>query len=125
MRAIILAAGRGLRLQQADGRQLPKCLLQFGGMSLLERHLRLLRSVGVENLVLALGYRHELVEAELDRLRWQPRPDIVLNSRFELGSVLTVHTAAGAMTAGGDVLLMDADVMYDVRIAKALVAGER
>lgn len=123
MRAIILAAGLGLRLQQADTRQVPKCLLQFGGMTLLERHLRLLKSVGVDQIVLALGYRHDQVEAELDRLRWQPRPEIVVNPRFELGSVLTVHTAAEAMTRGGDVLLMDADVLYDERIASALVAG--
>ncbi|MGB6308650.1 MAG: phosphocholine cytidylyltransferase family protein [Steroidobacteraceae bacterium] len=124
MRAIILAAGRGLRLQQADDRQMPKCLLQFGGMSLLERHLRMLKNAGVDEVVLALGYRHERVEAELDRLRWQPRPEIVLNPRFELGSVLTVHTAAEALTRGGDVLLMDADVLYDERIAGALVAGK-
>ena len=74
--------------------------------------------------MLALGFRHELVEAELERLHWTPRPEIVLNSRFELGSVLTVHTVAEAMTRGGDVLLMDADVLYDERIATALVAGE-
>jgi choline kinase len=124
MRAIILAAGRGLRLQQADDRQMPKCLLQFGGMSLLERHLRMLKSAGVGEIVLALGFRHELVAAELDRLGWQPRPEIVLNSRFDLGSVLTVHAVAGAMTRGGDVLLMDADVLYDERIATALTAGD-
>jgi choline kinase len=123
MRAIILAAGRGLRLQHTDDRQMPKCLLQFGGMSLLERHLRILRSAGVDDIVLALGYRHERVEAELDRLHWQPRPGIVLNSRFDLGSMLTLHTVADAMTRGGDVLLMDADVLYDERIANALVAG--
>jgi choline kinase len=123
MRAIILAAGRGLRLQHADDRQLPKCLLQFGGMTLLERHLRVLKSAGVEDIVLALGYRHERVEAEIERLRWQPRPEIVLNPRFELGSVLTVHAAADAMTRGGDVLLMDADVLYDERISAALIAG--
>jgi len=103
MRAIILAAGRGLRLQQSDERQLPKCLLQFGGMSLLERHLRMLKGAGVADVVLALGYRHERIEAELDRLRWQPRPEIVLNPRYELGSVLTLHTAAEALTRGGDV----------------------
>jgi choline kinase len=78
MRAIILAAGRGLRLQQDEDQHTPKCLLSFGGMSLLERHLRLLRSVGVDEVVLALGFRHELVAAELDRLRWNPRPEIVL-----------------------------------------------
>jgi choline kinase len=125
MRAIILAAGRGMRLQQADDQQLPKCLLRFGGVSLLERHLRLLRRAGVDEVVLALGFRHELVEAELDRLGWTPRPEIVLNSRFELGSVLTVHTVADAMTRGGDVLLMDADVLYHERIMAALVDGGR
>ncbi len=123
MRALILAAGRGLRLQLPEDQQIPKCLLRFDGVSLLERHLRLLRGVGVSDIVLALGFRHEFVTAELDRLEWMPRPQIVLNQAFELGSVLTVHTVAEAMTRGGDVLLMDADVLYDQRIAAALVAG--
>lgn len=125
MRAIILAAGRGLRLQLPEGRQLPKCLLQFGGRSLLERHLLLLRQAGLSEIVLGLGFRHELVEAELKRLAWNPRPAIVLNPQFDLGSVLTVHTTAEAMTRGGDILLMDADVLYDDRMIDALVAGEQ
>jgi choline kinase len=123
MRAIILAAGRGLRLQQPEDRQLPKCLLPFGGMTLLERHLRMLNSAAVEEVVLALGFMHERVEAALDELGVTPRPQIVLNPSFDLGSVLTVHTAAEAMTRGGDVLLMDADVLYDERIMRALVRG--
>jgi choline kinase len=125
MRAIILAAGRGMRLKQAADEQSPKCLLRFDGMTLLERHLRLLRAAGVEEVVLALGWRHELVEAELDRLEWRPRPEIVLNPGYELGSVLTVHTVAEAMTRGGDVLLMDADVLYHDSIMAALVAGQK
>ena len=112
-----------MRLREAA--DVPKCLLSFDGMTLLERHLRLLRQAGVDEVVLALGWRHELVSAELDRLEWRPRPEIVLNPRFELGSVLTVHTVAEAMTRGGDVLLMDADVLYHDRIMAALVAGEK
>jgi choline kinase len=123
MRALLLAAGRGLRLQQPEDQQSPKCLLSFGGMTLLERHLRLLKGAGVGDVVLALGFRHELVAQELDRLGWLPRPAIVVNPDFELGSVLTVHTIAEAMTRGGDVLLMDADVLYDQRIMGALTAG--
>lgn len=103
----------------------PKCLLSFGGMSLLERHLRLLKDVGVKDVVLGLGFRHELVQAELERLDWQPRPQIVLNPGFELGSVLTLHAVAEPMTRGGDVLLMDGDVLYDARIAAALAEGTR
>jgi len=123
MRAIILAAGRGSRLHQAPGRHLPKCLLQFGGATLLQRHLHLLRRAGIDEIVLALGFRHELIEAELDRLAWRPRPEIVLNERYELGSILTVHSVSDAITRGGDILLMDADVLYDERILAPLVAG--
>jgi choline kinase len=111
MRAIILAAGLGLRLQQPPQAQFPKCLLQFDGISLLERHLQMLETAGV-------------TDVELERINWPHRVETVLNPRFDLGSVLTVHTVADALTRGGDVLLMDADVLYDERILSALVAGE-
>jgi len=54
--------------------------------SLLERHLQLLRGAGVEEVVLALGFSHQQVEAELDSLRWQPRPEIVLNPDLSWGA---------------------------------------
>jgi choline kinase len=123
MRAIVLAAGRGRRLRQVKGKQSPKCLLQFGGMSLLERHLRMLRQVGVEDVVLAVGFQYQLVEAELDRLQWQPQPEIVLNPRFEQGSMATVRAVTHVLSGGGDVLLMDADVLYDERILRPLTDG--
>ena len=122
MRAIILAAGRGMRLQQDDAERFPKCLLRFDGKTLLERHLRLLDAVGIDEVVLALGWQPQLVEAELARLG--ARAEIVINPGYELGSVLTVHTTADALTRGGDVLLMDADVLYDERMIDALVAGD-
>ncbi len=122
MRAIILAAGMGLRLVQPEGQQKPKCLLRFGESSLLERHLQLLKAAGVDEIVFVLGFKHEAVEAELAAIDWKPRTEVVVNSEFSLGSVLSVHTAAEALTRGGDVLLMDADVLYDERILEPLVA---
>ena len=87
MRAIFLAAGRGLCLQQANGWQRPKWLLPLSGMNLLERHLGMRKSVGVEDVDLALAHRQH-IEAELDHLRRQPRPGTLLNARCELGNVL-------------------------------------
>jgi choline kinase len=123
VRASLLAAGQGLRLQFPPERQLPKCLLRFGSESLLERHWRLLRNAGVEEIVLAVGFRRELIEAELERLAWNPQR--VVNERFDLGSMLTLHTVADALTRGGDVLVMDADVLYHERIMALLTDGER
>jgi len=82
----------------------------------------MLRTAGVTAVVLGLATAASRVEAELDRVKW-PRSEIVSNSRFELGSVLTVHTAAEALRRGG-VLMMDAEVLYDERIAMALIAGD-
>ena len=122
MRAILLAAGRGMRLQAADAERFPKCLLRFDGVTLLERHLRLLAAAGVDDVVVAVGYQPAKIEAELARLG---RPvETIVNRDYELGSVLTVHVAAEALTRGGDVLLMDGDVLYDDRIVDALVAGD-
>ncbi|CAN7677399.1 phosphocholine cytidylyltransferase family protein [Trinickia sp. LjRoot230] len=123
MRAVILAAGLGLRLQLPPEQQFPKCLLRFDGITLLERHLRALRAAGVTDIVLALGFEPQQVQAELARIDWQPLPEIVINPRYDLGSVLTVHTVADALTRGGDVLLMDADVLYDEALIRTLVAG--
>jgi len=122
VRAIILAAGRGLRLKQPTAQEQPKCLLEFGGRTLLERHLQLLQAAGITEIVLALGFLHEVVQSYLAGLTGLPRPQIVLNPQFELGSVLTLHTATAALTGGGDVLVMDADVLYHERIMAALVA---
>lgn len=121
MRAILLAAGQGLRLQYPPDRQLPKCLLRIGAMSLLARHRQLLVNAGVEEIVLAVGFRRDLLEAELERLNW--RPELVNNERYDRGSMLTLHTVADALTRGGEVLLMDADVLYHERIMTALVEG--
>ena len=121
MRAIILAAGCGTRLESAE--PMPKCLLSFGGATLLERHLAILRDVGVDEVVVAVGFEPEGIVDELHRLG---RDDVktLNNPRYELGSVLTVHTTADALTRGGDVLLMDADVLYDPRILQALTQDE-
>ncbi|MFC5947953.1 NTP transferase domain-containing protein [Pseudonocardia lutea] len=120
-RAVILAAGRGRRLEVAQ-RPGPKCLLRFGGMSLLERQLRELHSCGVPEVVVATGFAHEEIERELDRLDL-PRPALVRNERYELGSMLTVDVVGPQLTAGGSVLLMDADVLCDARVLAPLVGA--
>lgn len=122
MRAIILAAGMGKRLTPAGQTPPPKCLLRFGGHSLLERHLRLLRSVGIDEVALVTGYAQEQIVAELDALSWTPRPQLLHNPGFGLGSVLSVHVAREILSAGDDIVLMDADVLYDSRILGPLSA---
>ena len=106
MRAVILAAGIGKRLAAAaDGRR-PKCLLRFGGQSLLERQLRSLRRHGVTDVVVVTGYGGELVESEIDALHLDPRPLTVRNPEFERGSVVSLWCAREHLVSGGDGIVL-------------------
>jgi len=59
--AVVLAAGRGVRLGRATART-PKVLLEVAGRPLLDYHLEALASVGVRRVVLVVQYLAEQIE---------------------------------------------------------------
>jgi L-glutamine-phosphate cytidylyltransferase len=54
MRGVILAAGRGARLNGGRG-DMPKCLVTLGGETMLSRNIRQLRAVGIDDIVVVVG----------------------------------------------------------------------
>ncbi len=112
MKALMLAAGIGRRLYGDDRAQPPKAVLEFGGKTLLRRHIENLKAFGVEELVLVLGHRKEEILAEADAasapgfVRWLHNP------RYRGGPVISLWTARELLRSGSDVLFMDADVLY-------------
>ena len=121
MKAVMLAAGVGNRLFGDDGTQLPKALIRLNGKSLLQRHIENLIDLGVEELVLVCGYHMDELVAEAES-RAPPgfvRP--LLNPDFREGSVVSLWTACDELRSGADILLMDADVLYDSALLRCLV----
>ena len=61
-RALILAAGQGMRLRPiTDDR--PKCLVPLLGLPLIEHQIRTLEAENITNIHIVTGYRSEQVEA--------------------------------------------------------------
>ena len=60
MIAMILAAGRGERLRPVTD-NLPKALVEVCGRSLLERHLEAIKGIGVDTVVINLGWLGEQI----------------------------------------------------------------
>jgi choline kinase len=115
MRAILLAAGTGRRLRRPS----PKCLVDIGGMTLLSRTLRALAAVEVSEAWIVVGYRHDLIAAELDRFP-SPVPVVcVRNEAYLRGSVRSLWAARQVMS--NEVLVMDADVLFPVHLLRRLV----
>jgi choline kinase len=108
MRAIILAAGRGLRLRATT--ELPKCLFApCDGPALLDRYIAGLDVLGIPATVVA-GYRVDRIDARLAELAPRHTPTVVINPEFERGSVLSL--ARGLEGVDEELLLMDGDVLF-------------
>ncbi|MGH9371019.1 MAG: NTP transferase domain-containing protein, partial [Vicinamibacterales bacterium] len=54
MRGIILAAGKGSRLN-GNASESPKCLTRLGGQTLVERQIRALRGAGIHDIAVVAG----------------------------------------------------------------------
>ncbi|MHB8286344.1 MAG: phosphocholine cytidylyltransferase family protein [Caulobacteraceae bacterium] len=116
--AIILAAGVGRRL--ASSHQGPKCLLQVGEKTLLQRLLEALERNGVRDISITVGHEQAAIRAEVARLGFDDRVTFVKNPRYREGSLVSLWTQRERLHAGGPVLLMDADVLCDARMVARL-----
>lgn len=125
MHAIILAAGRGSRLAEHNPQGRPKCLMEFGGHSLLSRHLDLLQQSGVRRVDLVVGYEADQIIEHVAHTVSRPEVAYHFNPRFQQGSVISLWAAQDALLQESDTLLMDADVLYHPEIIRRLVESEK
>jgi choline kinase len=120
MEAIILAAGRGNRLAEFNPDMRPKCLLEFGGRSLLERQLAVARTCGITRVELVIGYQADQLIEYIGTLSDRPEVSFIYNPHFEQGSVVSLHAAGDILGRGDPVILMDADVLFHPGILRRL-----
>ena len=66
MKAFILCAGLGTRLRPISN-QIPKCLVEVKGMSLLERHIRKLKEINVSEIIINLHHKPDAIKEFLNR----------------------------------------------------------
>ena len=121
MKVIILAAGTGKRLGES-ARCLPKCLLEIDGRSLLLRHISLLKEAGLEDIHVVTGFQQAAIVRELAEFNLDKQS--IYNPDYRLGSVLSLHSARRILLCGEEIILMDADVLYERRILQRLLKSK-
>ena len=120
--AVLLAAGVGRRLGQGDPR--PKVLLEFGGRSLLARHVEALAAAGVDELVIVTGFEAEQIEGAVAALKAPFPIRMIGNPRFTEGSIVSLAAARDVLRSGATVVLMDGDVLYDRAMLTRMLASK-
>ena len=115
MRGIILAAGRGSRLNGTAGDK-PKCLVRAGGMTLLERQIGALRKAGIDDIAVVVGCQSDRVRQSCgDGVRY------VENFRFaETNSLYSLWTARALLYEG--FVVLNCDVLFHPALLDELLA---
>lgn len=107
---VILAAGLGSRLRPLTDTT-PKCLLDVGGVTLLERQLYRLAAAGVRRTVVVVGYLQDQIEAYLRRVPPPLEVKLAPNPVYATtGNCLSV-LAARPQTGEAGILIIDGDVV--------------
>jgi L-glutamine-phosphate cytidylyltransferase len=104
MKAIILAAGKGTRLDGAAVK--PKCLVDVGGSTLLHRQIDTLRSLDVTKIVVVVGFGADSIREECD-----DEISFVENVKFaETSSLYSLWLAREHMLDG--FVVLNSDVLF-------------
>jgi NDP-sugar pyrophosphorylase family protein len=118
MQAMILAAGIGSRLRHITS-DIPKCLVEVAGRSVLEWNIKKLKNVGVSRIVINLHHRAKQVSDFLDQ-----------NNDFGI-TILRSHESELLNTGGGiknaelfflahePIIIINADILSGVNLLAA------
>ena len=120
MIGVILAAGMAKRLRPLTDTK-PKCLLEVGGRTLLERTVNAMQQAGVNEFVVVTGYRADQIREFLFTHYPQSTVHFLHNADYEHNNNIYSLWMAGEIVRGREFLLMDSDILCDpaavVRIA--------
>src|SRR5918996_4940631 len=105
MRAVILAAGKGARLNGTIGDK-PKCLIRVGETTLIERQIETFRSVGIDDITVIVGCQADRVKRACGS-----RIAYIVNPRYaKTNSLYSLWLARPLMMDG--FLVANCDVLF-------------
>ena len=107
-KALIIAAGLGSRLKKHT-ENLPKCMLDFGGKTLLQRQIDSYKKNGIKDISLIKGYKKEKINYK--GIKYFENPDYrnnnILNSIFY-----------GEEVINGNIIISYSDILFDPMVVK-------
>src|SRR5262249_35028109 len=116
MKGVILAAGKGARLNGTIGDK-PKCLLRVGGRTMVERQIDALRLAGIDDIVVVVGCQADAVRRACGR-----HATYVENARFaQTNSLYSLWLARHQLVDG--FVVMNCDVLFHPQLLTDLVTA--
>jgi len=111
LKVIILAAGQGERLRPLT-KNLPKCMVNLFGKSILERQIDIFRNLGIDDISVVTGYCNDKIN--LDKIQ-----------KFENKNFMTTNMVESLFTAeeklNDSVIVSYGDIIFEPSIIQSLI----
>lgn len=107
MKALIMAAGKGTRISRYISNK-PKCTVDIGNIPLIENTIKELKSKGINDIAMVLGYRGEVIEEALKDYDIK----FYYNYFFDVTNSI-VSTWVAKDFLDDDVIIMNGDVFFE------------
>lgn len=123
MRAILLCAGRGSRLNPLTSDR-PKCLVKVGGKVILDHQIDALLAAGIGEIVVVGGYRFDQLAAHVAVSERRDAIRLIGNAHWattsSIGSVQAAHDLLD-----GPFCILNGDTVFEPDLIVAALAGAR
>jgi len=111
IKAIIVAAGHDKRLGSLT-KNLPKCMLDVKGKTIIERQIENLKNCGINDIIIVKGYKQEIID--IPDVKYYQNPDFEDN-----GILYSLFLAKGEMDC--DFIFLYSDIIFDKKILERLL----
>jgi len=121
MIAIILAAGKGERLQPITN-TLPKCLVDVGGKEILGWQLETIGLFKFDRIKIVVGFEHQQIREYVEKNYPNLNVEFVYNSDFDTkNNSYSLQLALQGVRSNDVVYIFNADVIFHPEMLKTLV----
>jgi len=111
VKVFILAAGRGTRISRfLSGK--PKCTVDIGGIPLIRYTVELLKSRGIKDIAISLGYRADVIKEVLKGCG----VTYYINPFYDVTNSIASAWFAKDFLTGDDILIMNGDVYLEAAL---------
>jgi choline kinase len=111
VKVFILAAGRGTRISRfLSGK--PKCTVDIGGIPLIRYTVELLKSRGIKDIAISLGYRADVIKEVLKGCG----VTYYINPFYDVTNSVASAWFAKDFLTGDDILIMNGDVYLEAAL---------
>jgi len=123
MKVVILAAGMASRLKPLTNNS-PKCLLNVGDKSILERTIDNLIKNNVSEIIVVTGFLKEMIENFLTNNYPTVKFKFLYNEKYDSTNNIYSLWMVKEEVLGHEMLLLDSDIIFDSRIIGQLINSQ-